>query len=137
MQASVEASESSIAISLMMFTQYLGSAIFLTVSNTIFNQDIPGQLAAHAPNVNAEAIIKAGATAFRSFVSPEDLPGVLLAYSNSVDKTFYVAAAAGVGAFVSAWAMGWTDLRKKNVDAPAASKAANGESKKNDGDKMV
>ena len=95
--------EISIAMSLLMFTQFIGTAVFLVIANTIFTQSLKSELASEAPNVNAEAIIDAGATAFRQFVSPADLPGVLLAYSNSIDRVFYLVAASGVLGFATSW----------------------------------
>ncbi|KAL9115272.1 MAG: hypothetical protein Q9227_001066 [Pyrenula ochraceoflavens] len=65
------------------------------------------------PNVNADAIIAAGATRFRGIVSTQELPRVLVGFSNSLDDTFYLQAAAGVIAWVAAWGMGWKDIRKK------------------------
>jgi hypothetical protein len=65
--------------------------------------------------VNADAVIGAGATAFRNFVSPADLPGVLMAYAKAVTSTFYLASASAALAFLTAWGMGWVDIRKKKT----------------------
>ena len=96
----------------IVWCQYIGPAILLTLYNTIFDASLRSQLHEQAPNADAEAIILAGATGFRNVVDAVDLPGVLVAYSNSLDRVFYLVAAAGVVAWFSAWGMGWKDIRK-------------------------
>ena len=44
----------------------------------------------------------------------EDLPGVLIAYANSIDRVFYLVAAVGAACALVLWGMGWHDLRKKD-----------------------
>ena len=112
-QATLKPSELSPGMSFLMFAQSMGPTIFLVLCNLIFAESLKTQIPEHAPNANAAAIIAAGATKFRDFVEPNDLPGVLLAYSNSVDRVFYLVAGVGALAFMSAWGMGWTDVRKK------------------------
>ncbi|RFU26481.1 hypothetical protein B7463_g9868, partial [Scytalidium lignicola] len=86
---------------------------------------LSSELQEYAPGTNAEYIIAAGATRYRSFVSPQDLPGVLRAFSASLDHTFYLQAAAGVVAWCAAWGMGWKEIRKDKettLNHPAISK---------------
>jgi hypothetical protein len=61
--------------------------------NATLDASLKSQLAQMAPNVNAHDIIYAGATSFRSLLQPQDLPAILKAYANSLDKVFYVVAA--------------------------------------------
>lgn len=93
--------------------QYIGPTVFLTLYNTIFDSSLRSQIPEYAPDVDAQAVIAAGATRFRGLVSAQDLPGVLVAFSTSLDYTFYLQAGAGVIAWVSAWGMGWKDIRKR------------------------
>ena len=96
----------------IVWCQYIGPTIFLALYNTIFVTSLRPQIHEQAPRANADAIIAAGATNFRKIVSPGDIPGVLIAYSNSLDRVFYLVAAAGVVAWCAAWGMGWKDIRK-------------------------
>jgi hypothetical protein len=120
-QSNLKTSELSTAMSLLMFTQSLGTSIFLTISNTILDEGVRSQLGG-----NAEQVIAAGATGFRSIIKPQDLPAVILAYSNSVDWVFYLVAASGAMAVITAQGMGWVDVRKhqKKAPAPAATEEA-------------
>ena len=111
MQSHVQPSELSSAMSLLTFTQSLGTSIFLTISNTILDESLRTQLGSLA-----EQVIAVGATEFRDVVSLQDLPAVVNAYSISIDHVFYLAAAVGATSVVAAQGMGWIDIRKKKKE---------------------
>ena len=115
MQSQIQPSEISSAMSLLTFTQSLGTSIFLSISNTILDQSLRAQLGSQA-----EQVIAVGATEFRDVVSPQNLPAVVNAYSRSVDRVFYLAAAAGAMSVVTSQGMGWVDVRKRKKE-PVAS----------------
>jgi len=100
-------------MSLIIFSQTFGGAIFLTFADTIFTNSLKSEIPRYAPSVNPEVVIAAGATAIRNVVAINELAGVLVAYSKSVDRVFYLAAGTAVGCFGFAWAMGWKDIREK------------------------
>ncbi|OPB45969.1 hypothetical protein A0O28_0060890 [Trichoderma guizhouense] len=112
-QTALDQSLVPVATSLVIFVQTLGTAVFLAVSNTLFDQSLVSELSVNAPNVDPAQVIAAGATGFRGHVSVEDIPGILLSYSNSIDRVFYIAAALGVVAFVTSNFLGWIDLRSR------------------------
>jgi len=101
-----------------MFFQYLGTGIFLELGNTIFDALLRHQIAVHAPGVNADAILAAGATKFRKVINPDDVAGVVQAYANSLDPIYIFAAAAAAAGFVSAPFIGLVDVRRKNKQLP-------------------
>lgn len=119
LQANIKPSEVAVGQSFLSFSQFLGVAVFLVIGNTIFGEVLRSRLAEYAPDLNSEAVIAAGATAFRKFVPPADLPGVLLAYAKADNATFYLGAASAALAFVTAWGMGWVDIRQKKPPAMA------------------
>lgn len=98
----------------IIFTQSLGPAIALALCNLIFDSELRSQLPRQAPGANATAIIDAGATGFRSFVASNDLPGVLQAYANSLDRVFYLVTAMAACCGAVLWGMGWQNLKEKN-----------------------
>lgn len=108
------------AMALAMFSSTLGGALFLSFSQTVLTNSIRALIPQYAPGVNAEAIIAAGATGIRDIgISPADLPGVLVAYSKSIDRVFYLCAGASVGVFLASFGMGWKDIRPKKEAAEA------------------
>jgi hypothetical protein len=118
-QAVLQPSQIPVAMALLVFANTFGGAIFLTIADSIFSNGLSELLARYLPNVNADKVIAAGGTGVRDAVSVDDLPGALLAYAQSVDRVFYLAAAAAVGCFLISWNMGWKDIRKKTPAAGA------------------
>jgi len=102
----------------MIFCQNFAGAIFVVVGEVIFTQQLVKQIQAHAPSVKVDAALAAGASSssLRALVPPgsPELQGVLLAFSNSVDKVFYLLMSLSLAGFVAAFGMGWVDTRKKN-----------------------
>ena len=87
--------------------------------NVVFTQSLTSEIRTHAPSVSLKAALAAGASpnAVRALVpagSPE-LGGVLLAFSNSVNKVFYLLMGCCLGGLLSALGMGWVDTKKKKM----------------------
>lgn len=95
-----------------MFAQYIGSAIYLSVCNTLYSTALTEKVTEDASSMNAGLIIASGATAFRKIVPEALLPAVLQAYVKSTDLTFYIAVGLNVVAFAAAWGMVWIDTKK-------------------------
>ncbi|BCS21712.1 MDR family MFS transporter [Aspergillus puulaauensis] len=105
-----------VGIAFMIFCQNFAGAIFVVVGEVIFTQQLVKQILSHAPSVSLEAALAAGASSssVRALVpggSPE-LGGVLLAFSNSVDKVFYLLMGLCLAGLIAAFGMGWVDIRK-------------------------
>ncbi|KIM95352.1 hypothetical protein OIDMADRAFT_206451 [Oidiodendron maius Zn] len=112
-QNTLPASMVSISMSLLTFMQTLGGAIMLTCGETIFTNSLRDTIPTYE-GVNPEAIILAGATGIRAIITdPTQLAGVLIAYSKSVDRVFYLAIGCSCACFLFSWGMGWKDIRKK------------------------
>lgn len=111
-QANSSRDQISVISALLVFFQNLGGTIFLAIAQISFSNELPRALAKYAPGVDAETVISAGATAVRSVVIDELLPGVLMAYSRAFDNTRYVAIGASVGALLTAFGMGWKSIKK-------------------------
>jgi ABC-type Mn2+/Zn2+ transport system permease subunit len=102
-------------MSLVMFSQNMGAALFLSFAQTILSTTLTQELPVLAPGVNAQAVIAAGASKFRDAVSKALLPGVLLAYDRAIDRVFYLATGSAVAAFVVCLGMGWKSVKKAKV----------------------
>jgi hypothetical protein len=70
--------------------------------------------------VGAQVVIDAGATGIHSVVPESSLKGVILAYTESVNHVFYLAAGAAAVGFLCSWGMGWKSVKKAKVVAPEA-----------------
>lgn len=101
----------------LIFCQNLSGAIFVVVSTVIFTQGLLRELAVHAPSVEPQAALDAGASAsaVRALVPPgsPDLDGVLVSFSNAFDQVFYLLIALSLVGLLAAFGMGWTNIKKK------------------------
>ncbi|KAL1854698.1 hypothetical protein Plec18170_004789 [Paecilomyces lecythidis] len=110
------AQDVAIASSLVFFFQYLGGAIFLAVGETIFTNGLRASLETYAPNVHAQTIINAGASAVRSAAPEADLPSVLFAYNRALVHTFYLALGGSTASFLTSFGMGWKRIPRKTAE---------------------
>ncbi|RDW75778.1 hypothetical protein BP5796_06599 [Coleophoma crateriformis] len=97
--------------------QSLGGAIFVSVGNTI----LQGQLLSAAGDkslvgVDVQAVIAAGASAFRNHVSAEALPALLFVYNRALQRVFTASIPLCGLAFVSALFLQWKSVDKKGEE---------------------
>ena len=102
------------ANSLLMFAVSISTSVFIVVANTVFVGSLRSTVPVYAPGVDVEAIIVAGATGFRDVVSKNQLSSVIDAYSESLDKVFYISVACALVAFFLSFGLGWVDIRKNS-----------------------
>ncbi|CAK7199290.1 hypothetical protein SEUCBS139899_001965 [Sporothrix eucalyptigena] len=125
-QHAVSPEELSAGMAFIVWCQYLGPAILLTLFNTVFDTKLESNLHKYTPNTNAAAVLEAGATGFRNVVTSAEIPGILKAYSDSLDIVFYMVLAVSLVCFCSAWGMSWNDIRKSKQVLEEAAAAAGG-----------
>jgi hypothetical protein len=108
-------------MSLVIFTQTFGGSLALTIAQLIFDSRLKAAIPMFAPTADVGRIVHAGATAFPSVVTPEELPGILSSYAYALNRTFYVALGASAGTFLFAWGLGWRKVQEKkgNKDSTA------------------
>lgn len=107
-------------MAIVVFFQTFGGALFLSFDQTTFSNGLKQALHQYAPEVDAEAVINAGATGFRAIVAKSSVDGIIMAYSQAVSHVFYVATGAACGAFIFCWGMGWKSIKKPKKVAPEA-----------------
>jgi hypothetical protein len=94
--------------------QSFGGAIFLAVGQVIFSQSLKDMMPQVAPDVDTNLLIAAGATGFRDLVPAHDLAAVLMVYSKSINRIFYLNIGLSVLQFILAWGVGWQKVNQKN-----------------------
>jgi MFS family permease len=122
-QNTLPPAQAPLAISLLMFTGMMFGALFLSFSTTIFTQSLRQLIPQQDPGADAAAIIEAGATGFRKILDPSEIGGILVAYSKSFDRVFYMVAALAAVSFFFAFGLGWKDIREKKAPEAAEEKA--------------
>ncbi|KAJ0121621.1 hypothetical protein J7T55_008787 [Diaporthe amygdali] len=103
----------STGCALMTFLQSLGGALFVSVGNTVFSNQLLTALTKYAPGVNPLAVLSAGATNFRDVLPMELLPGVILGYNNALTRTFLVSAGMAAATIFGSAIVEWKNVKGK------------------------
>jgi hypothetical protein len=105
---------------LIIFGQTLGGALFISVGENVFHNQLLKNLASEAPGIDAHAVVNAGATMIREAVSAEILPAVLSAYNDALTQTFYVGVAMAAITMLGAIPIQWVSVKGRRLDMAAA-----------------
>jgi MFS family permease len=99
-----------IAVALISLSQMLGGAIFVAISQTIFQNQLAG-IHSRFPSVSQREIFEAGATQLPMLFTLDQLPVVLNIYNRAVIKTFYVPIALSCASLVGALGVEWKSMK--------------------------
>lgn len=100
--------------------QSLGGAIFVSVGNTILQNELLGSAGRKSlQGVDMKAVADAGASGFRAIVPRNALPAVLIVYNGAIQKALLAAIPLVGLAFVGALALEWRSVKEKHVVVPA------------------
>ncbi|RFU80048.1 major facilitator superfamily transporter [Trichoderma arundinaceum] len=113
---------------LIMFTRFLGSAIFLPVAQNIFLSGLVSRVS-NIPGLDPSEVAGAGATDLKNLVSGDDLKTLLLDYNDAIMLVFYlVTATAAVTVFGSVF-VEWRSLKARAKSDAAGPKTETAEAK--------
>lgn len=118
-QSALPADDVPIGTALIMFSQTLGGALFISVGQNIFTGQLIKSLAA-IPEVDSALILSAGVTELRKIVSTELLGNVLVAYNEALVRTFYVAVATTALSIAGSGVIEWKSMKGKQIQMAAA-----------------
>ncbi|EWC47542.1 hypothetical protein DRE_03162 [Drechslerella stenobrocha 248] len=101
-QVVLNSTDMPVGNALAIFFNSLGGAIAISITQNIFTNTLLKELPKLAPTVDADLVIKVGATAIRTITTAETLPGVVLAYNRGITTAFILGiAVAGIAFFCS------------------------------------
>ena len=92
----------------------MGGAFLVSAAQSSFVNVLTKVLPHSAPNVNPMQVVLTGATELRDVFTPEEIPGILVAYMRGLKISFALSLAATGLAFVISLA---TKLKRLNTDA--------------------
>jgi MFS family permease len=98
---------------LIMFTRFLGSAIFLPVAQNIFLSSLVSRVSSNIPNISPEAVVSAGATDLKNLVSGNDLKTLLSDYNDAIMIVFYLVAATSAVTLFGSVFVEWRSLKAR------------------------
>ncbi|KAG9576627.1 putative MFS transporter, partial [Aureobasidium melanogenum] len=117
-------SQASVAMSLLIFSQTFGGALFLAFAQTVFNTGLSSALKKYAPEVATETVLAAGATGVKNAVPKAVLHQVLQAYSVAINHVFYLGAGAAAAATIVCLGMGMHSIKKAQAAQATQTAAA-------------
>ncbi len=119
-QAALPYADVPIGTAIIMFSQTLGGALFISVGQNVFNNELVKNVLLKAPNLRPDIILQTGATELKNRIDPELLPGVLEAYNLALVRTFYVAVAIGSLSIIGSVLMPWISVKGKKIETAGA-----------------
>lgn len=111
----------SIGVSLMLFTNTLFGAIFVSVGQNVLDSQLVKRLAGIS-SITSEQIQTAGVTGVLSIIPSQDHAAALRAYNDSLRTCFEVALILACISIIGGLTMEWRSV-KKNPDDPGLSTA--------------
>ena len=113
-QTVLPADQVAIGTAAVVACQSLGGAIFVSAGNTIFQGHLQSAAASNKiPGVDVEAVISAGATAFRAIVAPASLPVLIREYNEALRLVFLMAVPLAGTSLVSNLFLEWRSVEHK------------------------
>ena len=116
MQAVVSLHDIPIATTLVIFFQQLGGTLFISVGQSVLENNLLPQMQAIDSSLTSSEIIHAGVTGLKGLVPGDRLPQVLIAYARSVNATFQVATAMAAIGVVIACFVEWKSVKTKKSE---------------------
>lgn len=124
-QAVLSRKDAPIGIALVMFCQQLGGAVFVSVGQSVFTNQLVKGLTKVA-SISPAVVVKTGATDIRHVVNASDLPGVLVAYNGALTKTFTVALAMACFSIIGGLCIEWKNIKPQKKQADEVEKGETG-----------
>ncbi|KAJ7307782.1 DHA14-like major facilitator [Mycena albidolilacea] len=115
-QAALEPKDIAVGTAVIMFSQTLGGALFVSVGQVTFTSVLVAQLVKMVPGVDPAVILSTGADSVKTVVGPAELKGVLFAYNQGLTRAFIVALVVAGVATVAACMVEWRSVKNKNID---------------------
>ncbi|KAK3699473.1 MFS sugar transporter [Vermiconidia calcicola] len=109
-----------IGTAVMMFSQTLGGAIFVSVAQNVFTNRLLALLLKAVPDLNPAIVLSTGATSLKAKIPEQFLPGVQQAYNDAIMNTFYVGVAMGAMSLFGSAFFEWKSVKGKKIEMTAA-----------------
>lgn len=103
----------------MMFSQTLGGALFISVGQNVFQNQLIKNLHTVVPDLPVGVVLNTGATQLQHQVPATFLDGVLHAYNGALTQTWYVSVAMSALSLIGALAIEWKSMKGKPPAAAA------------------
>lgn len=120
-QAVLPQEDVSIGTAIMMFSQQLGGAIFVSVGQNVFFNDLISTLS-DIPGLDTAIILNTGATDLQKTIPARYLTQVLAKYNHALTRTFIISTGMLAASILGSCFMEWKNIKtsKRPTGGPAA-----------------
>jgi hypothetical protein len=127
-QAVLPPPDMPIGIAITLFFRNFGAALFVTAGNNVMNAELERGVSDRAlPGVDAQSVLEAGATSFRTIVPEASLDEMVEIYNYALQRTFLVGLIISCLAVFGAAFMEWKTMRRPQAPPrPSPSAPENG-----------
>lgn len=119
-QAVLPTADVPVGTAIIMFSQTLGGALFVSVAQNVFTNSLLKNLKSIVPDLSPAEVLSAGATTLAQVIPKEYLAGVREAYNGAITDTFYVGVALGAVSILGAVSFEWKSIKGKKMEMVAA-----------------
>lgn len=133
-QAVLPKAEVPTGLALMLFTNLLGSSIFVSVGENVLSNQLISRLA-KIPGFSKDLVTSSGATSLIDALPSEYRNTVLVAYNESLQKVFQIALILSCIAVLGCATLEWKNIKKGKDNMATAEAAASAEEKMIGGEK--
>ena len=111
-QAVLKRKDVPTGVSLIMFCQQLGGAVFVSVGDNVFTNKLVQGLRS-IPNFDPMSVVKFGATELRQHVPAASLPSVIEEYNHALIVTYQVGLAMAALSIIGSATIEWKNIKPK------------------------
>ncbi|KAL4814990.1 major facilitator superfamily domain-containing protein [Aspergillus spinulosporus] len=112
-QCALPIEDIAIGTAIVMFLENLSAAVFVSVGQNVFSNQLKTNVQIYAPSVDAARLIDGGATEVRNLVTDETVyQAVLRAYNKALTQTFYVGVGLSCIGIVGVVFLQWINVKK-------------------------
>ncbi|KAK3384849.1 major facilitator superfamily-domain-containing protein [Podospora didyma] len=123
-QTVLDMADVPIGTSVIVFVQTLGGALFVSIAQNVFTNNLIENVAEYVPEFpNPKLILAVGATSVQhadGIIKPEWLAGITQAFNDALTKTFVVFTAMAAISIIGALTMEWKSVKGKKVEMAIA-----------------
>ncbi|KAF9730589.1 MFS sugar transporter [Paraphaeosphaeria minitans] len=119
-QTALPKNDVPIGTAIMMFFQTLGGALFISVGQNVFTNQLVKNLQEAVPGLDPKVVLAVGATELKNQIQDKFLGGVLFAYNKALTETFYVTVATAVMSIIGAAFVEWKNMKGQDIVMGAA-----------------
>ncbi|KAL3455893.1 major facilitator superfamily domain-containing protein [Aspergillus heterothallicus] len=110
-QCTLPVEDIAIGTAIVMFLENLAAAVFVSVGQNVFSNQLTKNVGVYAPQVDTAKLIEGGATEIQHTVPAKFYDMVLFAYNMALTQTFYVGVALSAVGVLGVVVMEWVNVK--------------------------